>query len=106
MVEPGVLLEVGDLFAGRRLGAAFGLDLRPRFRAPLVDVDLVAEQEEEVGTAGAVAADFLGEDPERVDLVPAFVVVFRLRVRLLVGDGDPAPASAPRRPAARHKGGR
>ena len=92
LVEPGVLLEVGDLAAGLRLGAAPRLDLRPRLRAALVDVDLVAEQEEEVGPRAVAADDFLGEDPERVDLVAAFVLVFGLRVGLLVGDGDAAGA--------------
>jgi hypothetical protein len=92
LVEPGVLLEVGDLAPRFGFGAAPFLDLRPRFRAALVDVDLVAEQEEEVGPGALAAGQFLGQDPERVDLVAAFVGVFGLGVGLLVGDGDAAGA--------------
>ncbi len=44
----------------------------------LVDVDLVAEQEELVGPALAIAAGhLLGEHPERVDLEAVFVFVLR-----------------------------
>ena len=51
LVEPGVLLEVGHLLAGRRLGAAPLADPLAGPRRALVDVDLVAEQEEQLGPA-------------------------------------------------------
>ena len=92
LVEPGVLLEVGHLATGLGFGAAPRLDLRPRFRAALVDVDLVAEQEEEVGPFAVAADQFLGEDPERVDLVAVFAVVRGLGVGRLVGHRDAAGA--------------
>ena len=75
LVEPGVLLVVGDLLAGRRLGAAPLADPFAGPRRALVDVDLVAEQEQQLRPLVVLAADHLrGEHPQRVVLLAVFVL--------------------------------
>ena len=95
LVEPRVLLVVGDLLAGGRVGAAPLANPFAGARRALVDVDLVAEQEQELRPLVVVVADHLaGEDPEGVELLAVGVAVLRLHVLALVGEGDPAGAEA------------
>ena len=81
LVEPRVLLVVGHLLTRGRVGAAPFADPLPGPRRALVDVDLVAEQEEELGPLVVVVADHLaGEDAERVELLAVGVAVLGLDV--------------------------
>jgi hypothetical protein len=66
-VQPGVLLEVGDLLTGRRFGSAARLDELERSRGDLVCVDLVSEEEEGVGPFHLTPLELLRVRPERVD---------------------------------------
>jgi hypothetical protein len=49
VVEPGVLLVVGDLQAGRLAGVAAGLHELPHLRPGLIRVHLVADHQQQVG---------------------------------------------------------
>ena len=94
-VEPGVLLEVEHVFAGWLADIALGADLLARARRALVDVDLVAEQEEQLGPLAALWRDHLRrQHAQGVELMAVFVLVLGERVGLLVGDGHPAGAEA------------
>ena len=66
-VEAGVLLEVGDLLAGRLLGVAPAPDEVERRRRDLVRVDLVAEEQDRIGPLDLAALELLRVRPERVD---------------------------------------
>ena len=95
LVEPGVLLVVGHLLTGRGVGAAALADLFPGLERALVDVDLVAEEDQELGPVAVLAVDHLArQDPQGVELLALFVVVFGLDVGALVGEGDPTGAEA------------
>ena len=92
-VEVRVLLEVEDLLARLLRRVAARADELARLRRALVDVDLVAEQEQEVRPAAVrVADELLGEDVERVDLAALVVLVLGVGVRRLVRDGHAARA--------------
>ena len=69
-----VLLEVHHLLARRAVGAAARANSLPRPRGSLVDVDLVAEQEEQLRPLVPLRARHLpGQDPERIELVALLV---------------------------------
>ena len=92
-VEVRVLLEVEHLFA-RLLGrVAARADELARLRRALVDVDLVAEEQQKVRPAAVrVADELLGEDVQGVDLAAFVVLVLRVRVGRLMRDGHAAGA--------------
>ena len=69
-VEPRVLLEVGDLLAGRLARVAAGADEGERLRRRLVGVDLVAEQQQAVRPLLLAGLKPARERPERVDPEP------------------------------------
>src|SRR6201747_3214002 len=94
-VQPRVLLVVGDLVSGRGLGAAPFADLFAGAGRALVDVDLVAEQEQELGPLVVLAADhFARQHVQGVVLLAVLVAVFAVHVGLLVRQGDPAGSEA------------
>src|SRR5262249_21008017 len=94
-VEPGVLLEVGDLLAGGSAGVALGFDPLPRLRRALIDVDLVAEQEEQLRPLlSVIPGHLVGEHVEGVELPSLLVFVLAEHVGLLVGRRDAAGAEA------------
>jgi hypothetical protein len=93
-VEPGVLLEVGDLVE-RGVGVpllAPLLDELERARRHLVRVDLVAEKHERVRPVLRAAQHPARVRVERVHLPSLRVLVLRQRVRRLVGRGHAAGA--------------
>jgi len=94
-VEPRVLLVVDHLRVRRGLGAAALADLFPGPRRALVDVDLVAEQEQHLRPLVALGPDhFLGQHVEGVVLLAVFVAVLAVDVGLLVRQRHPAGAEA------------
>ena len=96
VVEPGVLLEVGDLLAGRGArcrgarGSARGSAASPRRRRPGRRAGRAAP----ATCSRSPRIICVGQDVQGVELVAVFVVVLGLRVGLLVGHGDPAGAEA------------
>ena len=94
VVEPGVFLEVGDLIARRLGGSAPLADPLARLRSPLVDVDLIAEQQQDLGAPPHAPDQLPGEHPERVVLEALLVAVRRADEGLLVRQRDPAGAEA------------
>ena len=91
-VEVGVLLEVLQLLARRLVDVASGGDELLHLLAGLVGVDLVAEEQHQVGPAlGVVPGHVEGVGAQRVD--PE-----RVGALLVVGDADPArPERHPQR---------
>ena len=90
-VEARVLLEALDDRPGLLARVAAGAHEPLRLRRDLVRVDLVAQQQEQVGPLLRVlVAHPHGERAQRVDAAAAFVLLLRERVRRVVGHRHPA----------------
>jgi hypothetical protein len=93
VIEPGVLLEVGDLAARRPGDVATLRDPLAHLWGALIDIDLVAEHQQlvrPVRDRGALHAQ--GQRVESIVLAPALVLVGTRGVRGLVGEADAAGA--------------
>jgi hypothetical protein len=88
-VEPGVLLEAGDLLARRLGGVAMGADEVERLGRDLVGVHLVAAQEQAVRPRLDPLLQAARVRPQRVD-AEAVLLVGRKRVRLALRCAHPA----------------
>ena len=96
-VEAGVLLEVGDLLAGRLRHVAAAADELQRPGTHLVRVDLVADQQQPVRPRLDAGLQPPGVRPQGVDAEALVVLVRRQRVRLALRRADPArPEHQPR----------
>ena len=105
LVEPGVLLEVGHLLAGGLGGVAPRADPLAGLGRALVDVDLVAEQEEQLGPVSRSSRTICScEHAERVDLVPSSSSSFVQRVGPLVRAARPGRSRSRCRAARRVEG--
>ena len=96
-VEAGVLLEVGDLLAGRLRHVAAAADELQRLGTHLVRVDLVADQQQPVRPRLDAGPQPPGVRPQGVDAEALVVLIRRQRVRLALRRADPArPEHQPR----------
>jgi hypothetical protein len=107
-VEPRVLLVVGHLFARRLARVAPGANELARLRRTLVDVDLVSEQQQDVGPGlPRPSPELVREGVESVELAAVLVIVLRQRVGRSMWQRDTAGAKPdPNRPAPRQRADR
>ena len=95
-IQPGVLLEVGDLPPRRVLRTCLAapaalLDQALSLGGNLVGIDLVAQQQQGIGPLmRRLRPQPLDQSYERINLATAVVAVLAQRVRWLVRHSDPA----------------